>query len=228
MATKETNNTTNQETGKQESSPVLTNDIELTFINESQDQNNSDVVIFAKNVATDFDEIAVAWKVIQNCGRGWSHKFTYSSDFFIGASDSYGNTSNLNEARFGEKWEVVDSNSGSKVQLSNEPASSMNEVEMENALMRGSIDAGIYKGGDLYLSKKGVSPGQKAVFSFKPTIWIGVASQVVQGEVMNSAIISDINTEISLFGITKANIIMRGGGAGQNATPFTFELVPTS
>ena len=67
-------------------------------------------------------------------------------------------------------------------------------------------------------------PWQKAVFEFKPTIWIGVASQVVQGQVMNSAIISNINTELSLLGIASADIVMTGGGPGANSTPFAFNL----
>jgi hypothetical protein len=62
------------------------------------------------------------------------------------------------------------------------------------------------------------------VFEFKPTIWIGVASQIVQGQVMDSAIISNINTEISLLGIASADIVMTGGGPGANSTPFAFNL----
>jgi hypothetical protein len=58
----------------------------------------------------------------------------------------------------------------------------------------------------------------------KPTIWIGVVSQVEEGDVMNSAIISDINTELSLLGIASADIVMSGGGAGPSATPFMFTL----
>lgn len=65
---------------------------------------------------------------------------------------------------------------------------------------------------------------QPAVFEFKPTIWIGVASQIIQGEVMNSAIISNLNTELSLLGIASADIVMTGGGPGRNPTPFSFKL----
>ena len=209
-------------------SPTVENTIELTFINQSNDMNNSDVVIFAKNAAESFNEICVAWKVIKNCGRGWSHKFNYPMGFHVGAQDAYGNTSNQNQASFGQKWEIVHTASGDQIQLSTEPASSFNEVELQNSMERGSIDAGIYKDGNLFLTKTGVSPAQKAVFSFKPTFWIGVVSQVQQGEVINSAIISSVNTEISLLGISKANIIMTGGGTGPNATPFSFELQPTA
>ena len=41
---------------------------------------------------------------------------------------------------------------------------------------------------------------------------------------MNSAIIGDINTEISLLGVASADIVMTGGGPGQNATAFQFTL----
>ncbi|MNT99836.1 hypothetical protein D3C72_2427920 [compost metagenome] len=62
------------------------------------------------------------------------------------------------------------------------------------------------------------------MFQFKPTIWIGVASQIVQGQVMNSAIISNINTQLSLLGIASADIVMTGGGPGANTTPFAFHF----
>ena len=205
-----------------------TGNVELTFINQSNDMNNSSVVIFQKNVATDYEEVAVAWRVIRNCGRGWSHKFNYPFDFYVGAGDSYGNLAPQLSAEYGQKWDVVRTASGDTLQLDSTPASSMNEVEIKNSLMTGSIDAQIYKDGKLLLTKTGVSPAQKAVFSFKPTIWVGVASQIEEGEIMNSAILSDINTEISLLGITKANLIMTGGGVGPTATPFQFHLEPTA
>ena len=41
---------------------------------------------------------------------------------------------------------------------------------------------------------------------------------------MNSAILGDINTEISLLGISRADIVMRGGGAGAGSTPLSFTL----
>lgn len=203
-------------------------DIDITFINNSEDMNNSEVVIFQKNVATNFEEIAVAWRVIKNCGRNWTHQFAYPMDFEVAAADSYGNVSDKQNAENGQKWDVVYSNSGDVLQLDNNPASSYTEVEVKNTLSTGSIDAQIYKDGKLLATKTGVSPQQKATFEFKPTIWVGVVSQVAQGSIMNSAILSDINTEISLLGITSANLIMTGGGTGPKATPFKFTLEPTS
>ena len=199
-------------------------DINLKFINSSNDQNNSEVVFFQKNVATDFDEIAVAWTVIENCATGWYHDFTFPMEMDISASDSWGNEiSTPKPAENGQMFEVFYDASGNQLKL-NGSGTSTSEVQLRNALATGSIDARIYKSGKLLATKTGVSPSQKAVFQFLPTLWVGVVSQVEEGEVMNSAIISEVNTELSLLGIASASIVMKGGGTGKDATPFTFTL----
>jgi len=203
-------------------------DIEITFINNSNDMNNSSVVIFQKNVATNFDSTTIAWTVIKNCGRNWSHKFTYPMQFSVAAADSYGNISNLSSAINGQKWSVIRAESGDILQLDTTPSTSTNEVEIQNELGTGSIDAQIYKDGKLLACKTGVSPGEKAVFEFKPALYVGIASQIEEGDAMNSAILTAMNQEFSLLGISTANLIMTGGGVGPNATPFVFNLVPTS
>ena len=198
-------------------------DIQLNFINQSNDQNNSDVVIFQKNVATDFEEVAVAWTVIQNCGRGDNHPFTYPMASAIGYADSYGNYTPHLPAEPGQLFSAVLTASGDSIQFSGS-GNSPSEIELLNALPKGAITAQIYKDNRLLAAKTGVAPQQKAVFQFKPTIWIGVVSEVEQGQVMNSAILSDINTEISLLGIASADIVMTGGGPGPQSTPFEFSL----
>lgn len=202
--------------------------IRIRFVNKSHDMNNSDVVIFSKNDTANFDEMAVAWRVIKNCGRDWSHTFDYPLGFQVGAQDSYGNVSDLKNAVYGQKWDIIRSSSGDILTLDDQTASSPLEVEIKNNLSKGSINAQIYKDDKLFAMQTGVSPGQKSAFSFKPNLWVGVVSQVEEGAVMNSAILSDINTEISLLGILSADLIMTGGGVGPNATPFKFHLVPTS
>lgn len=203
-------------------------DIQITFVNQSYDQNNSRIVIFQKNVATNFGEIAVAWRVIKNCGRNWTYKFNYPMNFQIGAQDPFGNVSNLQDAENGQKWDVVRSSSGDILSLDTTQASSLNEVEVKNLLPTGSIDAQIYKDGKLLATKTGVSPMQKAVFEFKPTIWVGVVSEVEEGDIMDSAILTDINSEFSLLGVASADLIMTGGGVGAAAVPFKFTLRPTA
>lgn len=198
--------------------------IKLNFINRSNDINNSEVVIFQKNVAETFDELAVAWRVIQNCGRNDNHPFNYPLQFQVCASDSYGNYSPELTAYEGQSFETVKDTSGDVLKVSSTPAVSAQEVEIKNNLSTGAISGNIYRDGKLLAVKTNVAPGQKGVFQFKPSIFIGTASQIVEGDVMNSAIIQQINTEINLFGIQSADIVMTGGGSGPGATAFSFHL----
>jgi len=209
-------------------SPVVetpNSEIKLNFINESNDMNNSNVVIYQKNVASDFDDIAVAWKVIKNCGRGWQHPFSYPLAVDITASDAYGNLSFKSRADEGQKWQMTDSASGIVLELIG-TAVSTDQIELQNSLAQGSVNANVYRDGKLVATKTDLVPMQKAIFQFRPTLYIGVVSQVMEGQIMNSAIVSDIDTEISLEGITEADIIMTGGGIGQAEKPFQFHLVP--
>lgn len=198
-------------------------DIQLNFINHSNDANNSEIVIFQKNVATNFDELAVAWQVIRYCGQGDNHPFAYPMTSYVGASDSYGNHTQQQIAPSGMAFQMTLTSSGDRL-LPSGMATSPREVQVLNALSKGAIDASIYKDGRLLAVKTGVAPQQKAVFEFKPTLWIGVASQVEQGQVMDSAILSSINTELNLLGLASADIVMRGGGTGPSAQPFQFNL----
>jgi hypothetical protein len=198
-------------------------DVKLNLINRSNDTNNSEIVIFQKNGANDFDELAVAWQVIRYLGQGDNHPFVYLMVSTIAASDSWGNYTPQLPAANGQLFGMVLTPSGDELILQG-AGSSSSEIQCLNNLPKGAISAGIYKSGKLLATKTGIAPGQKAVFSFRPTIWIGVASQVEEGQIMNSAIISNINTELSLLGIQSADIVMTGGGAGPQATPFEFTL----
>ncbi|CAB3667807.1 hypothetical protein LMG24238_01931 [Paraburkholderia sediminicola] len=198
-------------------------DIKLNFINLSNDVNNSQIVIFQKNVSTDFDELAVAWKVISNCGRGDNHPFVFPLLTTVTASDSDGNYMPQKVAQNGQMFSVSRAASGNVLAIAG-ASSSSREIQLRNDLRTGAISAGVFKDNRLLAKKTGIVPGQKAVFEFKPTLWIGTASQIEQGKVMNSAVISDINTELSLLGIARCDIVMTGGGGGTTAVPYQFRL----
>ncbi|MEN8504715.1 MULTISPECIES: hypothetical protein [Paraburkholderia] len=198
-------------------------DIQLNFINLSNDVNNSQVVIFQKNVSTDFDELAIAWKVISNCGRGDNHPFVFPMQTTLTASDADGNYMPRRPAKNGQMFSVTRAASGNVLGVAG-AASSSREIQLRNDLRSGAITAGVFKDNRLLAHKTGIVPGQKAVFEFKPTLWIGTASQIEQGAVMNSAVLSDINTELSLLGIARCDIVMTGGGGGTTAVPYQFRL----
>lgn len=203
---------------------MLAETIRLNFINRSGDQNNSSVVIFQQNVAEDFGEIAVAWKVIRNCGRLDNHPFTYSGQFEVCVSDSYGNYTPRIAAYDGDAYEMVLDNSGNVLRRAGTLAAAPDQVEIRNQLARGAINAHIYRDGRICATRTNLAPQQKAGFQLHPRLYIGVVSQVSEGQIMDAAIVSQINTEINLFGLTSADIVMTGGGPGPAATPFEFNL----
>ncbi len=196
----------------------------LNFINRSNDRSNSEIVIFQKQEKTNFDELTIAWKVIKNCGQGDYHPFSYEYNLQITSGDSYGNFTYPQTAYPGDRYEMVLDPSGDILQKSTQRASSASSVEVYNALSKGSISANIYRSGKLLATKNVVAPGQKAVFDFKPCIYVGVASEIQEGQIMDSAVLSNINKQIYLTGISSADLVMTGGGSGQNSTPFQFAL----
>jgi hypothetical protein len=161
--------------------------------------------------------------VIENLGNGWFHPFQYDFALQVGAADSWGNYVPEQDTANGQLWTVSKSCSGDQIQPTG-PASKPSEVQILNGLEQGAIDACIYRSGKLLATKTGVAPGQKAVFAFNPIIWIGVVSQVEEGQVLDSAILSSVNTQLNLSGIASADIVMLGGGPGKSSQPFSFTL----
>lgn len=198
-------------------------DIKLNYIDRSQDGSDSDVIIFQKNAATDFDSLAVAWKVIRHCGQNSIHPFTYPILSEVAARDSWGNFLPRQAAQPGQLFHVKENPSGNEMAFYG-PATSKEEIQVQNDLSNGVIAATIFKDGRLIALKTGVSPGQKAVFRLKPVLYLAVASQVEEGASLNSGVMSATCAEISLDGITSADIVMTGGGPGKSASDYSFSL----
>lgn len=198
--------------------------IKLNFINRSNDMNNSSIVIFQQNNAGYFEELPVAWKVIENCGLLDNHPFVFPLNYKVSASDSYGNYTPQLLAYEGQAFDLVVSHAGHVLQLSRTSATSPTEIEIRNQMPNGAINAHCFRGDKLLAIKTGMAPGQKAVFEFPIKMYIGAVSQVKEGEIMNSAIVDQINTEIDLSGIVSADIVMTGGGPGKSSTAFNFTL----
>lgn len=202
------------------------NVIKLNFVNKSNDVNNSRVVIFQKQVNPDFNEEVIAWTVIQNCGQGMHHPFNYYVGVQLSVSDSYGNYTPTINASPGQLFIIEETPTGEILTYTG-PASNPDEIQVLNAMPKGAFNANCYRSGKLLAQNRNLVPQQEAIFEFLPKIYIGVLSEVVEGQVLNSAVVSQVNTELSLFGIKSADIVMRGGGTGKEATPFTFDLENT-
>jgi hypothetical protein len=198
-------------------------DIRLNFVNDSNDNNNSEVVIFQKNVAAEASGTAVAWTVIRNCGNGDHHPFAYPMATQVAASDSWGNYTPLLDASNGDVFEMAHTRSGDEL-VRTRAHGDPQAITVRNALTQGAIAAYAYKDGRTIAEWTGIAPGQQVAFALEPEIWIGVASDVVEGQVMDAATVEAINTQISLLGIASADIVMTGGGSGPKSQPFMFTL----
>ena len=191
--------------------------INLRVINNSN-SSDLDILIFQKNDGSSFDETATAWIFTENLSDTFS--FTYGDQLRISATDQFGNTLPSLEATPGNQYTVIDSGSGTEI--STGFSSSMRDIEFQNQL-NGNVTANIYRSNKL-LATKTVLPEQTVVFQFRPAIWIGAGSGLTEGQELDSTVLSSINTQISLLGISSADIIVTGGGAGPSAMPFSFSL----
>ena len=198
-------------------------DIRLNLINRSNDINHTRYVLFQKNLATDYGELAYAWKVVRNLGYGDHHPFVYSTDVKVSAEDAWGNFTPHIAASPGQAFQMTRTPSGDRL-IAAGCAASTTEIDIRNSLLQGSINASVYRSGSLLARKTAVAPGQEAVFDFKPTLFIGAVSQVREGTAIDSAVISTTNTELSLLGIASADIVVTGGGGGVNSTAFAFNM----
>lgn len=199
-------------------------DTQLNFINRSDNVNNINVVVFQQNLAEDFGERTIAWTVIENCGQLDTYPFVYPLNFQVSACDAYGNHTPRQDATDGMAFEMVKDTSGDILRIADTPAASPAEVEIRNNLIRGAIHANVYRDGRLLASKTNVAPGQEAIFQIYPRIYIGIVPQIVESQVIPSAVVKRINTEFNLFGIASADIVMTGGGKGRSALPFEFHM----
>ena len=198
-------------------------DVRLVFINKTMSVTPQTVLIFQKNISPDLSTMIMAWKIIKDCPVDWSHSFIYPTQLYVSCGDLHGNRMPRFAVQTGQALAVCKIGLTQKIIPSGQ-AQSPYEFEVRNELPQGAIDIFIFRGPEMLCRKTSVSPGQKGVFAFEPTLWIGAVSQVEEGAPLSSAIISQTTTIIPLVGIKSADIVMTGGGAGEATTPYRFSL----
>ena len=196
--------------------------IKLNFINKSNSKNNLSVVLFQKNLLAESPETIIAWKVIQNCGLFDHHPFDFPLGLTISMEDSYGNFSPQLPANAGDTFQMITNASGN--QLVNTGNNNLPEIDARNGLAMGSLNVNIYRAGKLLAQQKDVVPNQMVAFDFNPMLFIGVVPYAQEGDVIKNNYVINVYTQISLMGISQADIIMTGGGIGPSATAYSFSL----
>lgn len=197
-------------------------DISLTFVNNSNSPS-ANVIIFQKNLASRAGQVAVAWWVFADSAPGSRYPFTYTPETEVSADDGFGNTTARIRSESGQLYRVHTAGLGYGISGAG-PTVNRENIQVHNDMQMGNINVNLYRDGKLLAIKTGIAPQQKAVFEFEPMIWIGAISDIQAGEIINSAVLSEINTQISLVGIAKADIVMTGGGLGVDSRPFVFTL----
>lgn len=193
--------------------------INLNYINKSTTNVPLQIAISLIDPASGF---AVVWQLIQNCGVNSKHPFTIPVQSQLSISDSYGNFTAEIDALPGQAFAVEMGTTGTEL-VSNGAAANPAAINVSNALAQGSINVYLNKSGKRYAEHSNLAPSSLVCFDLKPKIYIGVTEAATEGMMMNTAIQNSLG-EISLVGVTSADIILTGGGPNQQSTPYTFTL----
>ncbi|MDP4985530.1 hypothetical protein [Pseudoalteromonas tunicata] len=192
----------------------MSSDIEITYVNKSMNKDLPTIFVFTKNETPTFDALkeGVAWRVIPNIGRSSSSSFVFPIETSVGATWQGGqNKTQKLSSTIGKRYTVSKDATG-VVLGANGNAADSKSIDVNNDVnVPNGISAELYKDGKLMMTKNIVGFGQKATFVLKPKLYWGVASEIQEGQFLNSAVLnSDSFFEQDLEGITKATISLNG------------------
>ncbi len=198
--------------------------VKLNFVNRSNDQNNTEIVIFQKNNAEGFNVSAVAWKVIKGCEPGSNLLFDFPLDSTLQAKRENGSLTPVIKMPYGKVIEVVDDElAGIRLQVVHNVEVSDKEVFVKNSLEDETVEVRIYKGNKLLSVIKDLPVDKTGKFLMTETsLWFGAITEMAEGEVIVPAAFACIDAaEFSLAHVVSADIVMIGGGF---STPFAFKF----
>ena len=192
----------------------MATDIKITYTNKSMNKDLPTVFVFTKNETPTFDVLkeGVAWRTIPNIGRGSSSSFVFPIITEVVATWQGGmNKTQVLPSDIGKRYTVNQNDTGI-VLAANGNASDTKSIDVNNdANIQDGVSASLYKDGKLMLTKKIVGYGQKATFVLKPKLYWGIASEIQESELINSAVLNtDSFFEQDLEGVTEVNISLNG------------------
>jgi hypothetical protein len=192
----------------------MATDIKITYTNKSMNKDLPTVFVFTKNETPTFDVLkeGVAWRTIPDIGRGSSSSFVFPIVTEVGATwNGDMNKTQILESNIGKRYTVSQNDTGI-VLAENGNASDTKFIDVNNnANIQDGVSASLYKDNKLMLSKKIVGYGQKATFVLKPKLYWGIASEIQESQLINSAVLdTDSFFEHDLEGVTEVNISLNG------------------
>lgn len=192
----------------------MASNIKIKYINNSINKDLPKIFVFARNETPNFDSLrdGIAWKVIENIGRGSSCEFVYPLETLVGATWNDGsNRTAMFGSQIGKRYTVSKDETGI-VMKENGAALDRKAIEINNTIhTQNGISAQLYKDGRLLMDKKTVAFEQKATFVLKPNLYFGIASEVQEGEMISSAVLNaDHFHELRLDGLSSVTISLNG------------------
>jgi len=186
------------------------NDVKITYVNHSGNKDAPTVFLFTKNEIPTFDALRddVAWRAIEDVGRGSSCEFNYPIETSVRASWNNGTCRTaLLESSIGRRYCVTEDDTGIVITADGD-AGNTRSIDVVNDI---HVSADLYKDGKLMMRKNVVAYGQKATFVLHPKLYVGLASEIQEGELLSSAILdSDHFHELDLEGLTEMKFALTG------------------
>ena len=200
--------------------------INILYVNESNDEDNSSVLVFMKPTESNFSAKATAWQVIDNIGYNCWHKFTYTLNTSVIAMWDNGKSGTFPmDTSNGKTYVLKETNGGFSLD-ENAKGCAANEFHVLNQVRTANgISVVAFKDGKPILTKNSVAKGEKAEFVFHPKLYFGLSSEYQVGDVVSSAVMSEEFKEVSLEGL-KSLTVTRKGNAADGFTFDTSEEVP--
>ncbi|WP_420551199.1 hypothetical protein [Tenacibaculum aiptasiae] len=202
----------------------MATEIKINYTNKSMNKDLPTVFIFTKNETPTFDVLkeGVAWRTIPDIGRGSSSSFIFPIETEVGATWKDGmNKTQILPSDIGKRYTVNENDTGIVLEA-NGNASDTKSIDVNNNInVEDGISASLYKDNKLMLTKKIVGYGQKATFVLKPKLYWGIASEIEESQLINSAVLNtDHFFELDLEGVTEVNVSLNGNAEDG----FTFKV----
>ncbi len=192
----------------------MSNSVKITYVNESANQDLPKIFLFLKNEIPTFDALrdGVAWRVIEDVGRGSSCEFDYPIETAVRASWNNGTCRTaLLDSSIGRRYCVTEDDTGIVIAADGDAGNTRSIDVVNDIRVSGGVSADLYKDGKLMMRKNVVAYGQKATFVLHPKLYVGLASEIQEGSLLSSAVLdSDHFHELDLEGLTELKFALTG------------------
>lgn len=192
----------------------MTTDISITYINKSDDHENPTTLVFMKHTESDFAAYSTAWQVIKNIGYNSWHKFIYTVDTSVVATWDNGRSATLPlQTSIGKNYAFKNTPSGFSL-IPNSDSNAENKLDVVNEVSTPEgISVVAFKDDSPISTKNNVGRNQKVEFVFHPRLYFGVTSKYEVGDMIDSAVMGEEFTEISLEGLSSVFVEINGNAA---------------